>query len=60
MNNRFYTAKDVSEMLGVSESKAYQIIRNLNAELDGKGYITLAGKIPKAFFNEKCYGEAVS
>ncbi len=56
MNNRFYTAKDVSQMLGVSESKAYKLIKDMNNELAGKGYITLSGKIPKVFFNEKCYG----
>ena len=59
MNSRFYTAKEVAGMLGVSESKAYTLIKSLNAELKEKGYITLAGKIPKAYFNEKCYGEHV-
>lgn len=44
-------------MLGVSSAKAYQIIKKLNTELSEKGYITIAGKIPRAYFNEKCYGE---
>ena len=57
MNSRFYTAKEVAEMLGVSSAKAYQIIKKLNTELSEKGYITIAGKIPRAYFNEKCYGE---
>lgn len=56
MNSRFYTAKEVSEMLDVSQAKAYQIIRGLNNELSEKGYITISGKIPRAYFNEKCYG----
>ncbi|MGE9881574.1 hypothetical protein [Blautia obeum] len=59
MNSRFYTAKEVSEMLDVSQAKAYQIIKGLNNELSDKGYITISGKIPKAYFNEKCYGEQV-
>ena len=33
MSSRFYTAKEVSEMLGVSSTKAYQIIKRLNKEL---------------------------
>ena len=57
VNSRFYTAKEVAEMLGVSSAKAYQIIKKLNTELSEKGYITIAGKIPRAYFNEKCYGE---
>lgn len=60
MNSRFYTAKEVSEMLDISQSKAYQLIKNLNTELDEKGYITIAGKVPKAYFNEKCYGMEAS
>lgn len=59
VNSRFYTAKEVAEMLGVSSAKAYQIIKKLNMELSEKGYITIAGKIPRAYFDEKCYGEVV-
>lgn len=51
----FYTVKEVQKILGISSSKAYQIIRSLNDELKKKGYITVAGKVPKKFFNEKYY-----
>ncbi len=54
--NLYYTAKDVQEMMGVSRGKAYKIIRMLNEELEQKGFIVIAGKIPKKFFNERCYG----
>lgn len=38
------TAKDISEICGISESKSYQIIRQLNSELDKKGILrSLAG-----------------
>lgn len=33
-NKRFLTAQDVMEMLGVSLSYAYKLIRRLNAELE--------------------------
>lgn len=33
-NNRFLTAQDVMEMLGVSLSYSYKLIRRLNAELE--------------------------
>ena len=33
MSKQVYTAKDISEILGVSESKSYQFIRQMNEEL---------------------------
>lgn len=55
-NKKFLKAEDISEMLGVSRSKAYQIIKDLNAELENKGYITVRGKISAKYFYERCYG----
>ncbi|MSS62789.1 ICEBs1 excisionase [Velocimicrobium porci] len=52
----YYSAKDIAEMLDVSKAKAYEIIRNLNDELNASGFITLQGKVPKAYFNKKWYG----
>lgn len=53
---QYVTAKEVAEVLGISEGKAYEIIRQLNRELKQRGYITIAGKVSRAFFHEKCYG----
>lgn len=55
MERQVIGAKEVSQILGVSEGKSYGIIRELNAELKSRGYITVAGKVPKKFFFEKCY-----
>ncbi|WP_333792050.1 hypothetical protein [Muricomes intestini] len=59
-NNRpkkqVYTAKDLQELLGVSESKAYQYIRVMNEELKKKGYLTIRGKIPIAYARERFFG----
>ncbi|MCI7000364.1 MAG: transcriptional regulator [Clostridiales bacterium] len=41
--------------MDVSVPKAYKIIRTLNAELNEKGYITVAGKVNRLFFEEKIY-----
>ena len=54
----YYTAMEVAKMLGVSRAKGYKIVRELNEELTKKGYIVIAGKIPKKFFEEKNYGFA--
>ncbi len=48
--------RDVATVLEVSESKAYGVIRELNKDLSAQGYITIPGKVPKAFFEEKVYG----
>lgn len=58
MEARFYTASEVAEMLGVSRTKAYKVIQALNNDLKAGGYIVVAGKVPIAYFNEKCYGGA--
>lgn len=57
MKSRFYTAQEVAEMLGVHQSTAYKIIKRLNAELEAQGYIVINGRVPIAYFNQKCYGE---
>ncbi|WP_018213716.1 hypothetical protein [Desulfitobacterium hafniense] len=51
----FYQVNDVMKMLGISQSKAYGIIRDLNKELKAKGYITINGKVPKIYFDERLY-----
>ena len=56
MEKIYYTAEDLVEMLGVSKAKAYQIIKLLNEELEKNNYITLQGKVSRAYFNERWYG----
>ena len=54
----FISAKEVADMLGISKSKAYRIVRELNEELEAKGFITVAGRVSRKFFEEKFYGAA--
>ena len=56
MRAQFITAAEVEKALGISRSKAYQIIRSLNKELKAMGYITIAGKCPIQYFQQKFYG----
>lgn len=51
----FYKVNDIQELLGISLSKAYKIIQQLNKELKNKGYITIAGRVPIKYFKEKYY-----
>ena len=54
--NYMMTAQDVADVLGCSVGKAYKVIKRLNDELKEMGYITVAGKLPKAYWAEKMYG----
>lgn len=54
--SQFITAEEVQQVLDVSRSKSYQIIRELNKELKSMGYHTIAGKCPISFFKQKFYG----
>ena len=60
VERQFIGAKEVAEILGVSEGKAYSVIRDLNKELKERGYITVQGKVSRVFFQERCYGVEVS
>ncbi len=52
---KFLTATDIAEILSVSRSTAYRIIRKLNDELNKAGKITVAGKISARYFYENTY-----
>lgn len=56
MKKQLYTARDLREIFGISESKAYQIIRVMNSELESKGYLTIRGKVPCAYVSERFFG----
>lgn len=55
-NKIYITAREFSDMLGVSMGYAYKIIRKLNKELDKDGFIVIAGKVPKGYFEKRCFG----
>ena len=51
----FMEVQDVIEILNISEGKAYEIIRMLNAELKEKGYIVVRGKVNTKYFFKNLY-----
>lgn len=54
----FMTVDEVASELRVSKSKAYQIVRELNVELQKQGYLTVLGRVNTTFFHKKvCYSE---
>ncbi len=54
--SNFMRVEDVARELEISNSHAYKIMHQLNAELKAKGYLTIAGRVNRKFFLEKfCY-----
>jgi hypothetical protein len=44
------------EILGIKKSKAYQIMRQLNREIEAKGYFKpIGGRVSEAYFRERFY-----
>ena len=43
----------VASVLGVKNAKAYQIIRQLNQELEKEGYLIVTGKISEEYLKER-------
>lgn len=56
MEKKFIRVDEVAEVLDVSVTHAYKIMRQLNEELKAKGYITVAGRVNRQYFNERLYG----
>lgn len=52
--SQFIAAKEIASIMGISLSKAYEIIRELNSELKEMGYLVVRGKVSRAYFQEKC------
>lgn len=53
---KFISVKEICQVLSVSESKSYAIIRDLNKELSDKGYMVIPGRVSRKYFEERFYG----
>jgi len=51
----FMKVDEVAAELGVSNSYAYKLIRELNKELKSAGCIVINGRIDRKFFHEHLY-----
>lgn len=54
-NTVLIDAAEVAQILDVSKAFAYKVVRELNEELKNKGFITIAGKVSRKYFEEKFY-----
>ena len=55
MTNRFIRVEEVAKELEVSIPYAYKLIKKLNDELEAKGFITIAGRVSREYFNQRLY-----
>lgn len=51
-------ADEVAATLGVAKETAYKIIKGLNDDLKKNGYVTVSGRLPRRYWEEKFYGGA--
>ena len=56
INVSYITANDIMKILGVGRSKAYEIVRVMNEELENAVYNIIKGKVPARYFQKKYYG----
>ena len=54
-NSFFIHASEVADLLGISVAHSYKIVRELNKDLESKGYLTVSGKVSKDYFYEKIH-----
>ena len=55
-NTLCVTAEIVAKDLGVSKPFAYKLVRQMNDELNAKGYLTVAGRVSRKYYEERFYG----
>lgn len=52
---KFIRVEEVARELDISVSHAYKIMRQLNRELEEKGFLTVAGRVNRQYFHERLY-----
>ncbi|MBU7218731.1 hypothetical protein [Staphylococcus gallinarum] len=53
MQKNYLDAKDLMKITGVSKSKANNIIKELNEEMEKEGFVAIRGKLPIGLAKEK-------
>ena len=52
---KLLNAKEVAEVLEISNSYAYKIIDQLNGELQKAGYLTIPGKVDSLYLEKRYF-----
>lgn len=51
--SKFLRANDVAEILQISRTTAYRIIKRINDDLERQGKIVISGRVSERYFNER-------
>ena len=57
-NELFVTAGEEAQKLGISKLFAYKLVQQMNEKLEEKGFIIIAGRVSRKYYEEKFYGMA--
>lgn len=55
-NEMFVKVEEIAKDLDVSKPFAYKLVKEMNDELKSKGFITIAGRVSRKYYEEKFYG----
>lgn len=58
---KYYNCKDIIDLTGLGKTATYELIKKLNEKLKREypGTVTLDGKVPKWYFDEKMMIEKI-
>ena len=52
----FVRVDTIVEDLQISKPLAYKLIKEMNDELVAAGFITIAGRVPRAYYHKRFFG----
>lgn len=52
----YLSVEDVAEVFDISVSFAYRVVERMNADLAGKNYYVILGRVPTRYIEDKIYG----
>lgn len=52
----FVRVDTVMNDLQISKPLAYKLMKEMNDELSARGYITISGRVPRAYYYERFFG----
>ena len=55
-NTMFVRVDEIAKALDVSRPTAYRLIKEMNDELQVKGFMTVAGRVSRKYYEERFYG----
>ncbi len=52
----FVRVDTVMNDLQISKPLAYKLMKEMNDELEAKGYLVISGRVPRAYYYERFFG----